>query len=229
MAEVIEISRLALHDQVVSRLRTMLVEGRIAPGAKLNERELSEQLRVSRTPLREAIKLLAAEGLVDLLPNRGAVAVKLTEADVLNTFELLAMLEGLSGELAAQRITEPELAELRAVHYEMLACFSRRDLSGYYRLNARIHALINEAAKNPVLASTYRAVNARVQSLRFRTNQNEAKWKRAVADHEAMLAALEAHDPAALRNVLVAHLQNKRDRVLELMRAGEVYPQAAGS
>ena len=229
MAEVIEISRLALHDQVVQRLRTMLVEGRIAPGAKLNERELSEQLRVSRTPLREAIKLLAAEGLVDLLPNRGAVAVKLTEADVLNTFELLAMLEGLSGELAAQRITEPELAELRAVHYEMLACFSRRDLSGYYRLNARIHALINEAAKNPVLASTYRAVNARVQSLRFRTNQNEAKWKRAVADHEAMLAALEAHDPAALRNVLVAHLQNKRDRVLELMRAGEVYPLATGS
>ena len=229
MAEVIEISRLALHDQVVQRLRTMLVEGRIAPGAKLNERELSEQLRVSRTPLREAIKLLAAEGLVDLLPNRGAVAVKLTEADVLHTFELLAMLEGLSGELAAQRITEPELAELRAVHYEMLACFSRRDLSGYYRLNARIHALINEAAKNPVLASTYRAVNARVQSLRFRTNQNEAKWKRAVADHEAMLAALEAHDPAALRNVLVAHLQNKRDRVLELLRAGEVYPQAADS
>ncbi|MEQ1683310.1 MAG: GntR family transcriptional regulator [Burkholderiaceae bacterium] len=227
MAEVIEISRLALHDQVVSRLRTMLVEGRIAPGAKLNERELAEQLRVSRTPLREAIKLLAAEGLVDLLPNRGAVAVKLTEADVLNTFELLGMLEGMSGELAAQRITEPELAELRALHYEMLACFSRRDLSGYYRLNARIHAGINEAAKNPLLTSTYRSVNARVQSLRFRTNQDEAKWKRAVADHEAMLKALEAHDAPALRNVLMAHLLNKRDRVLALMRAGEVYPQAA--
>ena len=92
MAEVIEISRLALHDQVAARLRTMLIEGHIAPGAKLNERELCEQLRVSRTPLREAIKLLAAEGLVDLLPNRGAVAVKLTEADVINTFELLSML-----------------------------------------------------------------------------------------------------------------------------------------
>lgn len=227
MAEVIEISRLALHDQVVSRLRTMLVEGRIAPGAKLNERELSEQLRVSRTPLREAIKLLAAEGLVDLLPNRGAVAVKLTEADVLNTFELLGMLEGMSGELAAQRITEPELAELRALHYEMLACFSRRDLSGYYRLNARIHAGINEAAKNPLLTGTYRSVNARVQSLRFRTNQDEAKWKRAVADHEAMLKALEARDAPALRAVLIAHLENKRDRVLALMRAGEVYPHTA--
>ncbi|GAA4347341.1 GntR family transcriptional regulator [Variovorax defluvii] len=226
MAEVIEIARLALHDQVAARLRTLLVEGQIAPGAKLNERELCEQLRVSRTPLREAIKLLAAEGLVDLLPNRGAVAVKLTEADVQNTFELLATLEGLSGELAAQRITEPELAELRAMHYEMMACFARRDLSGYYRINARIHTAINEAAKNPVLASTYRAINARVQSLRFRTNQDEAKWKMAVAEHERMIEALAAHDAAAMRALMIEHLHRKRDTVLALLRAGQAYPDA---
>jgi DNA-binding GntR family transcriptional regulator len=224
MAEIIEISRLALHDQVASRLRTMLVEGQIAPGAKLNERELSAQLRVSRTPLREAIKLLAAEGLVDLLPNRGAVAVKLTEADVINTFELLAALEGMSGELAARRITDEELAELRALHYEMMACFARRDLSGYYRINARIHTAINDAARNPVLASTYRSINARVQSLRFRTNQNEAKWKNAVAEHERMVEALAAHDAAAMRTLMIEHLNRKRDTVLELLRAGEIYP-----
>jgi DNA-binding GntR family transcriptional regulator len=229
MAEIIEISRLALHDQVAARLRTMLVEGQIAPGAKLNERELSERLHVSRTPLREAIKLLGAEGLVDLLPNRGAVAVKLTEADVLNTFEVLANLEGLSGELAAQRITEAELAELQAMHYEMLACFTRRDLSGYYRLNAAIHSGLNAAAKNPVLTSTYQAINARVQSLRFRTNQNDAKWKRAVKEHEQMLQALAARDAAGLRGVLIEHMAHKRDTVLELLRAGEIYPQAARS
>src|SRR3546814_8119880 len=129
---------MGLHEQVAARLRTMLVEGVIQPGAKLNERELCEKLRAPRTPLREAIKLLAAEGLVDLLPNRGAVAVRLTEADVMNTFEVLSMLEGMSGELAAQRVTDEELAEIQAMHYEMMACFSRRDLSGYYRLNARI-------------------------------------------------------------------------------------------
>jgi DNA-binding GntR family transcriptional regulator len=226
MAEIIEIARLGLHDQVAARLRTMLVEGRIQPGAKLNERELCEQLRVSRTPLREAIKLLAAEGLVDLLPNRGAAAVKLGETDVLHAFELLADLEGLSGELAAQRITDAELAEIRAVHYDMLACFARSDLSGYYRNNALIHASINQAARNPVLAKTYREINARVQSLRFRTNQNAARWKQAVKEHEQMLQALDAHDAPGLRSVLVTHLQHKRDTVLELMRAGEVYPQA---
>lgn len=226
-AEIVEISRLGLHDQVAARLRTMLVEGSIPPGAKMNERELCEKLRVSRTPLREAIKLLAAEGLVDLLPNRGAVAVRLTEADVLNTFEVLAMLEGVSGEMAAQRITEDELNEIRAMHYEMMACFTRRDLSGYYRLNARIHSAINEAARNPVLSSTYRSINARVQSLRFRTNQNEEKWKQAMKEHERMIEALTARDAAGMRAILVEHLMRKRDTILDLLRAGEIYPDVA--
>jgi DNA-binding GntR family transcriptional regulator len=229
MAEIIEIARVALHDQVVARLRTMLVEGRIAPGAKLNERELSALLRVSRTPLREAIKLLASEGMVDLLPNRGAVAVKLTEADILNTFEVLAGLEAMAGELAAERMSEEELAEVRAMHFEMLASFTRRDLSNYYRLNALIHAAINRAARNPVLTSTYQSINARVQSLRFRTNQNEAKWSRAMQEHEVMIQALQAHDGAAMRQVLVKHLLNKRDTIIDLLRAGDVYPQSASS
>ena len=130
---------------------------------------------VSRTPLREAIKMLAAEGLVELLPNRGAIAVELTEADVLNTFEVMAGLEGQSGELAAQRITEAELAEIRAMHFEMMAAYTRRDLPAYYRLNAAIHSAINAAAKNPVLTPPTSQVNARLQALRFRSNQDERK------------------------------------------------------
>jgi len=217
-SEVIEIVRRSLHDEVAGRLRAMLVEGRIPPGAKLNERELCELLKISRTPLREAIKRMAAEGLVDLLPNRGAVAVKLSETDVLHTFELLAALEGLSGELAAQRITAAEITQVKALHYEMLAAFMRQDLPAYYRLNAQIHAAINAAARNPVLSKTYGEVNARVQSLRFRTNQNQAKWRQAVKEHERMIEALEARDAAGLRALLIEHLLRKRDTVLELMR-----------
>ncbi len=221
MADILQISPVALHDQVLTRLRALLVEGHIAPGAKLNERELSEQLQVSRTPLREAIKLLAAEGLVDLLPNRGAVAVQLTLDDVRHTFELLETLEGLAGELAAQRITAPELAELQALHYEMLACHARRDLPGYYRLNARIHSAISLAAGNPVLAATYRSVNARVQSLRFRTNQDEVKWHDAVRQHEQMIVALTARDANGMRDLMAHHLRLKRDTVLALLQAGD--------
>ena len=217
-ADVISIPRAALHEQVAQRLRQMLVENRIAPGAKLNERELSELLHVSRTPLREAIKMLAAEGLVELVPNRGAIAVALSEEDVLNTFEVMGGLEAQSGELAAQRITEAELAEIQAMHFEMMAAYTRRDLSTYYRLNARIHDAISAAAKNPVLATVYAQVNARLQALRFRSNQDGDKWKRAVQEHERMIAALTARDPAAMRQVLLEHLRNKRDVVLEQLR-----------
>jgi DNA-binding GntR family transcriptional regulator len=220
-AEVISIPRAALHEQVAQRLRQMLVEGRIAPGAKLNERELAELLNVSRTPLREAIKMLAAEGLVELVPNRGAIAVSLSEADVLNTFEVMAGLESLSGELAAERITPQELAEIQAMQFEMMAAYTRRDLSAYYNLNARIHDAINAAAKNPVLGTVYNQVNARLQALRFRSNQDGEKWKRAMKEHEKMIEALAARDGAAMREVLLGHLRNKRDVVLEQLREAQ--------
>jgi len=217
-AEVIAIPRAALHVQAAQRLRQMLVEGRIAPGAKLNERELSEGLNVSRTPLREAIKMLAAEGLVELLPNRGAVAVSLTEDDILHTFEVMAGLEAQSGELAAQRITDQEFAEIQAMHFEMMAAYTRRDLSAYYALNSRIHSAISAAARNPVLAQVYQQVNARLQALRFRSNQDGEKWKNAMNEHEKMIDALSRHDASAMREVLLAHLRNKRDIVLEQLR-----------
>lgn len=220
-AAILSIPGAALHQQVAHRLRQMLVENRIPPGAKLNERELSEVLQVSRTPLREAIRMLAAEGLVELLPNRGAIALALSEADILNTFEVMAGLEALSGELAAQRIEDSELDEIRALHYEMLAAYTRRDLPAYYALNARIHSAINAAAKNPVLTHTYNQVNARLQALRFRSNQDGEKWRRAMNEHEQMIAALAAHDAGAMRAVLMAHLQNKRDVVAEQIRASQ--------
>jgi DNA-binding GntR family transcriptional regulator len=218
-AEILSLMPTSLHAQVARRLRQMLVEGQIAPGAKLNERSLAEALQVSRTPLREAIKMLAAEGLVELLPNRGAIALALSESDVRHTFEVMAGLEGLSGELAAQRITNEEIEEIRALHYDMMAAYTRRDLSAYYRLNAAIHRAINLSAHNPVLTDTYDQVNARLQALRFRSNQDGEKWKRAVQEHEQMIAALDARDPAALRQLLVDHLGHKRDVVIEQLQA----------
>lgn len=221
-AQIITIPQLSLHGQVAEKLRHMLLEGQIAPGAKLNERELSEALKVSRTPLREAIKMLAAEGLVALLANRGAIALELSEADVRDTFEVIAGLEAYSGELAAQRMTPEELLEVKALHFEMLAAFTRQDLSNYYRLNAAIHQAINLAARNPVLTATYRQVNARLQSLRFRSNQDSDKWKQAVHEHTQMIEALSARDPVAMRAVLMAHLGNKRDVVIEQLRAAGI-------
>lgn len=212
------VERRALHVTVARTLRKMIVEGILPAGGRLNERLLCEQLQVSRTPLREALKVLAADGMVELLPNRGAVVALLSEDRVKQTFELLGALEALAGELACQRITEAELAEIKAQHFEMLACHARHDRSNYYKINQRIHDLINAAARNPLLNETYLRLNLRTQALRFRTNTDREKWDQAVQEHTDMLGALERRDAAAIGEVMRRHLMHKMEVALAQVR-----------
>ena len=211
------ISRSTLPEAAAERLRTLIVEGELAPGTKLNERELSERLGVSRTPLREAFRMLAAEGLLVQLPNRGVQVALLSADDVRDAFEVMAALEGLAGELAVARVTDAEVEGFRALQAEMEAAHAAHDLPAYYRVNREVHDRLNAIAANPVLAGTYRALNARLHALRFRSNLNQAKWDRAVAEHRSMIAALAARDGAALRDLLVRHLRAKQQAVLASM------------
>jgi DNA-binding GntR family transcriptional regulator len=226
LAALAAVDRRVLHEAVAERLRALIVEGALVPGARLNERVLCERLGVSRTPLREAFRTLAGEGIVELLPNRGAVVATMSREDVEHAFELMAALESLAGELAAARATPAERDELRALHFEMLAAHARRDLPAYYRLNSAIHCRLVQAARNPVLAETYSRLNARLQALRFRSNLVREKWDAAVAEHAAMIDALDARDGPRLAAVLREHLDHKRATVLAQLDAGGLVPSA---
>ena len=132
---------------------------------------------------------------------------------------VIAQLEGYSGELAAKNISTATLSELEALQYEMMASYARRDLSNYYKLNLRIHHLINQAANNPVLTQLFSQVNARIEALRFRSNQNGVKWEKAVEEHQEMIDALKTHDSERMRKVMIQHVMNKRDVVIELLKS----------
>jgi DNA-binding GntR family transcriptional regulator len=160
---------------------------------------------------------LAADGLVELIANRGAIAAQLTRDDILHTFDVIANLEGYSGELAAQNISDQALTELEALQYEMMASYARRDLSSYYRLNLNIHRAINQAANNPVLSQLFTQVNARIEALRFRSNQDGVKWEKAVGEHQEMLDALKTRDSARMRKVMMQHVLYKRDVIIQLL------------
>ena len=137
---------------------------------------------------------------------------------------MLGALEGLSGQLACQRITDAEVTEIRALHFEMLAAHARRDLAAYYKINHVIHDRINAAAGNAVLTATYLQMNARIQNLRFRSNFNQDKWDAAMKEHSAMLDALERRDGQALHAILEHHLLTKRDTVVADLRASMATP-----
>jgi DNA-binding GntR family transcriptional regulator len=219
-----KLARQRLHDTVVEHLRRFIIEGTLGAGTKLNERELCETLGISRTPLREALKVLAAEGLIEISPNRGASVARMSELEIREAFELMSGLEAFAGELACERITVDELDEIKALHYAMIVCKNQNDLPGYYQRNRAIHDLINLAARNSALRQTYMALNWRIQALRFRSNLQTPKWDRAVHDHEEMIQALEARDGKRLSAILRQHLLAKRDALMLMVGQADEHP-----
>jgi DNA-binding GntR family transcriptional regulator len=225
------IARASLHDELVARLRDLIVEGELVPGARVPERALCERFGVSRTPLREALKVLASEGLLELLPNRGATVARLTARDLDEMFPVMGALEALAGELACARITDQEVAEIRALHYQMVLHHTRGELPDYFRLNQRIHELIMDAALNATLSRMYRGLAGRIRRARYVANMSKARWNQAVKEHEAILDALDRRDGPALGRILERHLRNKCETVKEsfLAQDGDVRKGASST
>lgn len=213
------IARRPLHEEATDRLRDLIVQGRLAAGARLNERLLTAQLGVSRTPLREAFKVLATEGLVELLPNRGAIVSQLDPVRLSETLAVMGALDALAGELACRNATDAQLNQIRALHYEMLAYHARGDLAGYFKFNQAIHLKIVKYSGNAMLYNTYRQLNATMQRARYMANLSRERWMEAVREHEEILAALSARDVKRIRSLLADHLAHKLASALDALPA----------
>lgn len=207
------IRRTALHDTLVSHLRDMIIEGDLSPGTRLHEGQLGEQLGVSRTPLREAIKYLASEGLVELVPSRGAVVKRFSAKDVHDMLTVLQTLEELAGRLACDAASDAGIAEVRALHDEMVRRYKVGDRLQYYKLNQQIHSAIVQLAENAALADMHGVLQTRLKRIRFIGHEGPEKWAAAVGEHDEMIVALEARDKAKLSEVLGRHLMNAWERV----------------
>src|ERR1700724_960935 len=207
----------SLHDEILIRLRDHIVEGNIADGGRVPERQLCEMLGISRTPLREALKVLASEGLVELLPNRGARVRQLNERDLEELFDVMGGLEGLAGRLACENISDAEIAEIERLHYEMYGFYLHRDMHGYFHVNQLIHQKIVEAARNATLLATYASFAGRIRRIRYSANfaRKRERWGEAMREHEMILEALRRRAGSELSDILFHHLRNKRTAAIE--------------
>lgn len=206
-----------LPDKVAGLLRDMIVQDVLVPGQRIRERSLAEQLEVSRTPLREALKVLATEGLVELSPNRGALVAKSSPEEVHDMLQVLGVLEGLAGELACAQASQDQIDEIQALHYEMLACYARKDRLGYFKLNQKIHQAIVAASGNLSLTETHARLNAQLYRFRFQSNLRNTTWPTAIAEHETIMEALMRRDGAALSALMRDHLGSTWDKVSRIM------------
>lgn len=211
------LARAGLHEQAGRRLREMIVTGALAPGAPLVEAELCDVLGISRTPLREAVKMLAGQGLVELRPNRSARIAPFDATHITELFEALSNVERIAAEYAAERLSVREIAGLRHLQEEMEAHFRAGDLAAYFAVNQAIHSAILAGAHNATLVEMHGWLFARAERARYFALGTHARWAESVEEHRDILAALEARDSEGAGRRLAAHVMHTGRGVMALL------------
>ena len=204
------INRRYLHDEVAERLRALIRSGDLAPKARVNELDLSARFGISRTPLREAIKILATEGLLELLPNRGARVASISDDEIEEMVEVVAGLEAMAAEIACLRITDAEIAAIEQKHGAMLSAYRFGDRRLYFTLNREIHEAIIRACRNQTLQGIYANLSGRIQRARYEADKTPEQWDRAIDEHGRMLALLKARDGEGLASLMRKHVRGKK-------------------
>lgn len=207
---------------VAERIRDLIVSGELVAGSHMAERTIIEQMGVGRTPLREAFKILEAEGLVGIVPNRGAMVTQLTPSDVDAVMAVLIGLEGVASEPACAQWSQMQFMSIENDHLKMMDCHRRGDLMGYFHLNQSIHQKIVDCAANAPLSRIYRAECARIGRYRLAGNRNAERWATAVREHEFILDAIRMREGALLRELLRIHHLNGWHKTREMLETESI-------
>jgi DNA-binding GntR family transcriptional regulator len=214
-----------MHHEAVRILRARVQSGEFSPGDRLREVLLSQQLGMSRTPVREALRTLAAEGLVRLLPNRSVVVADIVKDESVDVFLVLGALEALAAHQACLRITDGELREVQRLHTEMEHWFEVHDRPRYTESNRAIHRLMVEASRNPSLIAAWRLITPRAEYARVMSNVDRRRWAIALDSHRKILAALLARSGHLLSALMQAHFaQSIVDGMLDRGGMGAASP-----
>lgn len=210
---------LRLHDEVVGKLRGRILRCELLPGSRVSERELCEQLGISRTPLREALKVLAASGLVEIWPNRGARISPLRASEVADVFDVLALLERRAGELAASRLDVRGLAELQRLQKRMTAYAGMKQQESMLKVDLQIHRTLVEASGSATLLSVHDELAIKVERARYITGASPGRVDEAMQEHERILNAVLSLDAARMADELYNHCVKTRDAVVAAVQA----------
>ena len=201
----------SLHDDVAAILRARIFSGELSPGSFLDEVSLCASLSISRTPLREALKVLTAEGLVRHEPRRGCFVNQVTEQDLDEIFPVIALLEGRCAFDAARNATDADLAVLETLHKRLASHARARRTTDYYTTNYAIHEAIITLANNRWLAQVSGDLRKILKLARLQSLQATGRMEQSLSEHMAVFAALKARDSEGAEAAMRTHLTRQRD------------------
>ena len=208
----------SLHTEAADRLRGLIFEGTLLPGHLLDEVALCERLAISRTPLREALKVLVAEGLLRHEPRRGCFVAEVTERDLDDLFPVIALLEGRAAYEATLHAGDADVAALEVLHQRLEQCAQESQMTEYYEANYAIHEAFITLADNRWLAQAIGDLRKIVRLARLQTLRAPGRLQQSLAEHLAVFAALKAHNSDAAEDAMRTHLLRQRDALREVAR-----------
>lgn len=200
-----------LADGLLRRLEEEIVAGRLKPGTRLDEQSLAQRFRVSRTPVREALRQLASTGLVVRRPRQGAVVATITIQQMIEMFEVMAELEGMCARLAARRMTKEEKQALKAVHQACGRLVKKGDVDAYYAMNKRFHETIYAGAHNRTLEDMTRSIRNQLTAYRRYQLRQTGRMANSFAEHQAVLDAILAGDAETASRLMLGHVNIQGD------------------
>lgn len=208
----------SLHREVAAQLRQRIFSGELAPGVFVDEVAVCEQLKISRTPLREALKVLASEGLIRQEPRRGSFVNEVTEQDLDEIFPVIALLEGRCAHEAALKATDSDLAALLVLHERLQKAAKVQRINDYYEANFAIHEAIILLANNKWLAQVISDLRKILKLARLQQLHAPGRLQQSLSEHMAVFAALQARDAQGAEAAMRTHLTRQREALRELAR-----------
>ena len=211
----------SLHEEVATRLRSMVFERRLAPGQWVDELALARDWQISRTPLREALKVLAAEGLVTLVPRQGCRVTEMSEDDADELFPVMALLEGRCAFEAVRRAGAEEIRQLSRLHDALELTAAAGDIDGYYRANHDFHSQVQRLAGNRWLDRAINDLRRFLRLLRGRQLNQPGRLAASINEHRALMDAMQQGDAARAERVMHDHLMAQLAALKALRQDGQ--------
>ena len=211
-----QIARAALYEEVAERLRTRIFAHELAPGSWVDEQALADEFGISRTPMREALKVLASEGLVLLKPRRGCYVTQLSEQDLDEVFPVMALLEGRVALEAAHKATETDMARLEQIHTDLEELAASGDANRYFEVNDAFHNALQDIAGNRWLKQLIEDTRKVIKLTRRQSLESDGRIAESLAEHRQVMEALRRRDPDAAARAMHDHLLAGRDALSRL-------------
>lgn len=207
-----------LREVIFNTIREAIIIGELKPGERLMEVQLAEKMGVSRTPVREAIRKLELEGLVEMLPRKGARVANLSEKDIMDVLEVRSTLDGLASSLSALRITDDEIKELKHILAQFITCVEKNNLQGSIRKDVEFHDVIYRSSRNDKLIQISNNLREQVQRYRVIYMKDYSSSSELVKEHTEILDAISRRDPDAAMKVARLHIKKQEESIIRSVK-----------